>query len=302
MSLVRIAERLESTETILNDRKSFPELALTSMPRLNDVLWGLKRKQITLVSARTSIGKSSFVLQMAWDLAKQGKKVMFLSLEMDLESLLERIFCNEHEIDNFKLMSGQFSKYNHQWKLFKESLVNIPFIASDICGKNWREVDDILTDMSPKPDVVFIDHINHIKSPQGKDKEMIDDYLINFQSMAIKHNIAVVIVAQINRTALDAKDPEPQLHQLKGTGSLEEICSTAILLHWQYKYDQTKDKNLYTAIVAKNRSGRTGFVKLKFQPEFYKFSNLEEATKPTVKPVVQPLHEFKHDQAHDEED
>jgi replicative DNA helicase len=193
------------------------------------------------------------------------------------------LFCNEHKIDNYRLISGKFKEYEYYWNRFKEDLKDKIFVLSDICGKTWKEVDEILRNLIEKPDVIFIDHINHIKTQGGKEKESIDEYLINMQALAIEHNVSIVIVAQINRTALDAKNPIPELHQLKGSGCLEEICGVAILLHWEWKYDNNKPREVYKVIVAKNRNGRTGFVEMRFEPEYYKFSKYEKPKEPQVK-------------------
>ncbi len=70
----------------MESRGKKPEFSITSIPSLNEKIWGIKRREMTIVGARTSQGKSLFMNQLAWDLADQGHKVLYLSLEMDVSS------------------------------------------------------------------------------------------------------------------------------------------------------------------------------------------------------------------------
>ena len=67
----------------LNKRKQTPELQITLLPQLNELVWGIRKRKLTVIGARTSQGKSSFAVQICYDLAMQNKKVVFFSLEME---------------------------------------------------------------------------------------------------------------------------------------------------------------------------------------------------------------------------
>jgi len=80
------------------------------LPLLNKKLWGIHKQKLTVIAGRTSQGKSIAAINIAWDLATQGKKVYFISLEMSVHQILERIFCIEHNIDNFELLTGKLKR------------------------------------------------------------------------------------------------------------------------------------------------------------------------------------------------
>ena len=87
----------------IKKRTGIPEMQITSMPTLNEKIWGLHRKEFIVLGGRTSQGKSNLALQIASDVAKQGLQVYFLSLEMSEQSIIERLFCNLAMINNYDL-------------------------------------------------------------------------------------------------------------------------------------------------------------------------------------------------------
>lgn len=270
-----VGEYLPLLQETLKKRGLVPEMPIRSLPDLNHKLWGIKRKKVTLIAARPSIGKSALSMQIAYDLALGGKRVLVLSLEMTVEDMLERLFCYEYKINNQELMRGHYNKYAEKFELFSKEIKKLKLAFSDCIGKNWQEVDQILQTLDPKPDVVFIDHINAIKVA-GNAKAAIDDYITNIVSIAKHQNIAMVLCCQINRDNQKDDDKTPQLHELKGSGNLEEAADIVMLLHWPHKYakdGQPSSINKYVVIVGKNRNGPTGYVDLKFEPEYYRFSN-----------------------------
>jgi replicative DNA helicase len=273
LTLKPVSEYLPQLKEILQGRGQKPEMPITSLPDLNNKLWGIKRKKMTLIAARPSVGKSAFALQLAYDLALGLKRVLFLSLEMTVEDMLERLFCYEHKIDNQDLMRGKYSQYADKFDQFCREIGKLKFVFSDCIGKSWQEVDEILKTLDPRPDVIVIDHINAIRVT-GNAKTAIDDYITNMVEIAKHQNVAVILCCQINRDNQKDDDKTPQLHELKGSGNLEEAADIVLLLHWPHKYAKEGNdinKNHYMVIVGKNRNGPTGFINLHFTPEHYTF-------------------------------
>ena len=287
LKIKTLQEYLAQTETILFARGKQPELNINSLSVLNRKIWGLKRREMVIIGARTSQGKSAFALQLAWDMAKNKKKTLFLSLEMGVHAILERIFCFEYEINNIELLHGKYKEsiiYQANWKSFIEKISALPIQIIDCLGKNWEEVDSLINELKDKPDLLFIDHINQTIS-NSDSKKTIDDYLIKIHGLGIHHNFCTVICAQVNRSSFDKdnKSREPELHHLKGSGNIEEIADVVMLLHWPYKYNPIKPVDDYKIIVAKNRNGRTGHINVKFNPAIYKFSDAVDEDKPDNK-------------------
>lgn len=278
LTLKTLGEYLLETEQMLNNRGENPELSVTSIPSLNSKIWGFRKKEVTIIGARTSNGKSAFVNQLAWDFAKQGKKVLFLSIEMPVDRVIERLFCYVYRIDNYELLTGKFSKtpeYQKRWAQFSMKISQMKIIFCDYIGKTWQQVDETIEKLHSKPDVIFIDHIHHIKSNNGRmtEKQNIDDYLEHIRELVIRGNFVGILNAQINRVSQEDKEGEPQLHHLKATGKLEEIADNALLLWWPHHGNKSKPKNLFKINIAKNRYGATSILDLDFKPQFYAFSD-----------------------------
>lgn len=258
---------------ICKARGNDPDLPLATMPILSKKLWGLQKGRLTVIGARTSQGKSSFVGQVAYDLASQGKEVLFLSLEMSKEEMVERLFCNLMQVDNIDFRAN-FNKYEESFGAFTKKIYNIPLGFSDCIGRNWDEIDDMLTEMPIKPQVVILDYINAISGKKRTKKESIDDYILHFREMAVKHSYAGVLCAQINRDSDKSSDKTPKMWQLKETGCLEECADVVMLLYWPGKEEEHQDSYVYEIHIAKNRMGRTGATKLKWYPQYCKFTDL----------------------------
>ena len=160
---------------------------------------------------------------------------------------------------------------------FKQALLKKKFLISDCIGRGWKEIENLI-EMWHKnntvPDMVVLDYIQNVKGI-GNDKQVYDEYIQKFREMAIRYDFAAVICSQVNRTSPESDDKCPQLHQLKGTGRLEEAADVVFLLHWPYFYNRNQDKiNHFELYVAKNKLGQTGRLNIIYHPEYFKFSEI----------------------------
>ncbi len=289
-----VAKNLDKTFEMLKGRGSRPDIPLLSLPHLNSKIWGLHKKKLTVVAARTSNGKSALAIQIAMDTAAQGIPTLFFSLEMYEEDVIERAFCQSMKIDNMELLTGNFHKYQAEWEAFKEKLKKMPLVVTDGIGRNWQEVYDYLEQLPKKPKVIIIDHVQEAKdASQPNQRAVIEEYLRKLREMAIRHDFAAIVLSQVNRSAQEADHKEPKLHHLKGTGYLEEGADVIMLLHWPYYYSKKRGENdRFIINVAKNRNGRTGYVEVSYTPQHYLFADYvpkpKDETKAPVKDYTEP--------------
>jgi len=229
------------------------------------------------------MGKSALALQMAIDLSLQNKRVLFLSLEMTVESMVERLFCNQYDVDNFDVLQGKL-KINKdiaaKWIAFKDRLKDIPLILTCGIGMNFQEVTDVIEHLEEKPDVIFVDYVQAIRVNRSE-REVLNEYIRHFRGLCVFNKIAGVLCSQSNRQTFDDDNKRPTLANLKGTGFLEEHADCVILLHWPHFYDNSKNQNEYIVDIAKQRNGRTGECILHYRPEYYKFYDVDLKTNET---------------------
>lgn len=277
LKVQKISNYLGGLHKDLLSRTDSPKYPITSLPYFNRKIWGMKSGALTVIAGRTSTGKSSCGLQFAYDLADGGFPTLFLSLEMNIMSLAERLFCNSMKVDNYSLLTGQFKnnlETRAKWETFTKVMKNFPLLITCEVGKTFREVNQLVEALNPPPKAVFIDYIGAIAVHGSQTREIMNEYIRKFRELAIKKDFIGVVCSQINRTGAVVGE-EPQLHQLKETGTLEEHSDFVLLIHNPYVQTHNEDDiNKATFIIAKNRNGRTGRQKVKFIPEHYRFEEL----------------------------
>lgn len=269
------SEWFEDMDKMFAKRGLAPELPIKSMSTLNTFLWGLHKQEMTVIGARTGNCKSVMAIQLAWDMAKQGRSVYFMSLEMTAPRILERIFSNEYRIDNTELMRGAARLdpiVVRKYAEFKDQISKYRLVISDMIGRTTADIEDIDKAFATYPDVFVIDHLNEISAGQNK-FEAIDKYLTTIRAMAIRRDCALVVCCQVNRSSRTDEDKMPQLHQLKGSGSIEEKADSCVLINYQRMYDQDASKNDIDIFISKNRNGPTGYGKLYIHPEYSRISD-----------------------------
>jgi replicative DNA helicase len=267
-------------------RKDRPEIEILSLNHLNDELWGLHKQELMVIGARTSQGKTSFALQVAWDVASQNIPVNFFSLEMTKEALVERLFCQQMSVDNCSLRKGGASRPDiiEKARQFKDTIAKIPLLITNGIGKSITELYYLIERLGPKPAVIIIDYVQAIAKLKGETYEVMNEYIRRFRELSIKHNLCGILLSQINRGAMATESKEPALWLLKSTGVLEEHADTALLLHWDYFYSNNSDDfNRYDIIIAKQKNGVTGKSRCLFYPQFYRFEDISYAAIDEIK-------------------
>lgn len=261
--LLKITRRLEN-------QTGKPELQ-TNIRVIDEYCQGLHKGQIFTVGARPGGGKTSLMLQIALGLAKNGIKTTIISLEMTAEQVWERLFSLEMEIDifNTQKLAGEMipprvfeglAEFAKAVETYKKYLHVI-----DDFGYTTTEMHKLFTEIyETKPQVVLIDHLQHIRCDNRKTLEAIDDYLLLVKEFAKKNEICFVILSQVNR----AGGEKPTLAHLKSSGKIEEISDTVMLID----DDKNKtDQNNCKFIIAKQRYGPVGTHDLYFCGAFTKF-------------------------------
>ena len=261
-----LGETVERVIANIGTRGTEPELK-TGLEALDKGTLGLHRSQLTVLAARPGQGKSSGACQAAFNLACAGKKVAFVSLEMTRESLVEKMFCLENRVNSRKLDTNRLTPEEHyKLQTFAKLAKDLPIkIVDDYCFTE-NELFTLVEHLEMHPDVLIIDHIQHIRTEQAKfERETLNNYIRYLKEIAMRFQIAVLCLSQINRQG----DDKPTLANLKSTGALEEMADSVIILH------QKKDKAVFNDSnesliecvmdVAKNRRGPVGYFDVLFE-------------------------------------
>ena len=260
------------------------ELSIDFLPNMDNKIWGLRKKQMVVVAGRVSMAKSCLLLQMAHAFAKQGKTVLFFTLEMTIQECVLRLFNAHCYVDNWANLAGispeDHKKYELRVADFQKHLEELNLVFIEGYGKTHEEIFKTIDTIAKGKtvDAVFIDYIQMIRVGNKTDKQAIDEYIKHLRVDAIAKNYCVVLGCQINRASFDgSKVNPPELHMMKSSGTIEEVMDVCFLLHWEYFYSRDKTTfNDYQIRVGKNRMGRTGIWDCHYEPKYSRIGEKHE--------------------------
>ena len=254
----------------------------TGLHDLDHTINGLNKTDLLLIAARPGMGKTSMALNIALSVAKHyPKTVAFFNLEMSREQMAMRLLANESFVDLQKLVTGHLTE--EDWG--KLSLASSALSQTDI------RIDDnptiTVAEMNAKCrrlenlGLVLIDYLQLMTSAApGKSGEnrvnVVSEISRALKIMAKELNVPVICMSQLSRANESRTDKRPMLSDLRESGAIEQDADCVMFLYRDDYYNKdTEDKNIAECIVAKNRHGETGTVKLQWLPQFTTFSDLE---------------------------
>jgi len=235
----------------------------TGIPDVDAVLGCFERKEVTIIAARPSMGKTSFVLHIIRHNAIVKKiPVLFFSLEMGKEQIVGRIIFSHARASYGSALLGskrELLKVSAEIGLVAESNIFIDDHAGQTVHVMSNKAEYYVKNCGVK--ALFVDHIGFIKNHRsGRSRhEEISEISKGFVHLSKKLDVPVVVVSQLSREVERRKPPVPMLSDLRESGSLEEDARKVILLYREdyYKRD-TEKKGQVDIIVAKNHNGKTG--------------------------------------------
>lgn len=246
---------------------------------------GFHRSDFIVVGARPAMGKTSFALNVARNIAK-NKKVLFFSLEMSKEQLAQRIISTEARIISEKLRTGEIT--DADWEklgLALQNLVDCELYFDDTANINVNEMKARALRMKDV-DCIVIDYLQLMSGTKRTENRVaeVSEITRSLKMMAKDLNIPVVTCSQLSRgVAKNANgDHRPQMTDLRESGTIEQDADIVLMLHREDYYNNNPDEekdpnsvNIAEIIVGKNRHGSTTTVKVAWNPEFTMFSTLE---------------------------
>ena len=277
-TLHKVYDRL--TELSESD-SAIPGLS-TGMHDLDVKINGLNDSDLLLLAARPAMGKTAFALNLCLNVAKKyAKTVAMFSLEMSREQLAMRLLSIESFVDGQKMATG---------KLTEEEWTKLGMASSALSQTDIR-VDDnpasTVAEMNAKLrrldnlGLVIIDYLQLMNgSGYGKGGDsrvnVVSDISRSLKIMAKELNVPVVCLSQLSRGPEGRTDKRPMLSDLRESGAIEQDADEVLFLYRdEYYNENTEDKGIAECIVAKNRHGEVGTVKLQWIPQYQTFTDRE---------------------------
>ncbi len=264
----------------LCDHKESSQTTSTGFSALDSVLVGMGKSDLVLVGARPGMGKTSFSMNIATNVATMTKKaVCIFSLEMSAEQLVTRMLSSEALIDSNRLRAGTLNSEDWQ-KLAQASstLAGCDILIDDTSNITVTGMKAKLRRVKNEIGLVVIDYLQLMQSDKRTDNRVqeVADISRSLKIMAKELNVPIICCAQLSRNPEARTSKKPMLSDLRDSGAIEQDADIVLFLYNPNYYEEEKNHEASTieVIVAKNRHGATDTVKMGWIPAYTKFRTI----------------------------
>lgn len=252
---------------------------------LDNMTAGLQRSDLVVVAARPAMGKTTLVTNLAYNVAtKENQSVLFFSLEMSKEQLVDRMLADAAGVDAWNIRTGNlndedFEKISHAMGEMAEA----PVYIDDTPGLTVLEMRTKARRQSHTQPLglIIVDYLQLMqgsgRTGDGNRVQEVSEISRGLKLIARELNVPVVALSQLSRS-VESRSPQiPQLSDLRESGSIEQDADiVAFIYREQYYNPDTDRQNITDLILAKHRNGPVGRVELYFHPERLRFMSLDK--------------------------
>lgn len=250
---------------------------------LDEITCGFKKQEMIVLAGRPSMGKSSLMMNIAENVAAKHGTVGIFSLEMSNEAMATRNISMDSMVDSYRIMARKIS-HAEFIKASQKVLdkINIADKIRLIDRGSLTPAEIFIHAKQLKiehPDLCLlaVDYLQIIGCTNNRfnDTEKITYFSNSLKRLAKEIDLPVLVLSQLTRACEDRQDRRPILSDLRGTGAIEQDADVVIFIYRDDHYTPGLNPGMSEIIIAKQRNGRTGTIKLGFMKEFTKFTNLD---------------------------
>lgn len=248
---------------------------------LDNMTSGLQASDLIIVAGRPSMGKTSFAMNMAENVAIQSKMpVAVFSMEMPGDSLAMRMMSSLGRIDQHKVRTGQLA--DEEWPRMQSAinlLAEANLFIDDTPALNPMEVrarSRRLMREHGQLGLIVLDYLQLMQSPSSSESRVaeISDISRSLKALAKELNVPVIALSQLNRNLEQRPNKRPVMSDLRESGSIEQDADVIMFIYRDEVYnEESKDKGLAEIIIGKQRNGPIGTCKLTFLGQYTRFEN-----------------------------
>ena len=249
---------------------------------LDSMTSGFQSGDMILIAARPSMGKTTFALNIAEHAAlREHKSVVIFSLEMSKEQLAYKLLCSEANVDMLKLRTGALE--DSDWENIARAtgpLSKAKVYIDDTAGVTVMEMRSKCRRLKLEYgiDLIVIDYLQLMSGGSGTDngQQEVSEISRSIKALAKEMECPVIALSQLSRAPEQRADHRPMLSDLRESGSIEQDADLVMFLYRDEYYNkETEDKNIGECIIAKQRNGPVGTVKMAWLGQYSKFGNLD---------------------------
>jgi len=283
---------IAATLTRLENLKKI-DSAVSGVPsgfeELDNITAGWQASDLIILAARPAMGKTAFVLSIARNAAvKYNRPVALFSLEMAAQQLAQRLMCSEAELDASKVRTGRLAP--HEWTQLNEGvkeLAKAPIFIDDTPALSIMDLRTKCRKLKSEKgiEMIIIDYLQLMtagNSKGGNREQEIAQISRSLKELAKELSVPVIALSQLSRAVEQRPNKEPQLSDLRESGSIEQDADMVMFLYRPEYYQIMQDENgnstagLGKVIIGKQRNGPVGSVDLNYIGMYAKFTSLSE--------------------------
>ena len=250
---------------------------------LDNMTAGLQRSDLIILAARPAMGKTTLVTNLAYNVATIAKQpVLFFSLEMSKEQLVDRMLADASGVDSWNIRTGNLS--DDDFSKLSEAMgemAEAPIFIDDTPGLSVLEMRTKARRAAHDQPLglIIIDYLQLMQG-SGRDNgnrvQEVSEISRGLKLIARELNVPVIALSQLSRS-VESRSPQiPQLADLRESGSIEQDADIVMFIYREAYYNpDTERENVTDLIIAKHRNGPVGKVELYFHPERLRFMSLD---------------------------
>lgn len=250
---------------------------------LDNMTAGLQRSDLIILAARPAMGKTTLVTNLAYNVASVSKlPVLFFSLEMSKEQLVDRMLADASGVDAWNIRTGNLS--DDDFSKLSEAMgemAETPIFIDDTPGLSVLEMRTKARRAAHEQPLglIIVDYLQLMQGSgrsDGNRVQEVSEISRGLKLIARELNVPVIALSQLSRSVESRSPQVPQLADLRESGSIEQDADIVMFIYREAYYNpETERENITDLIIAKHRNGPTGKVELYFHPERLRFMSLD---------------------------
>lgn len=281
-----LADAFDRIEDLHKNKGSLRGLK-TGFRDLDKKTAGFQKGDLIIIGARPAMGKTTFAQNLTYNIASMNKKgVLFFSMEMAANEIVDRMISDVSGVDNWKMRTGNLS--DEEFQRIGEALGEmdeLPIYIDDTSSMTIMDLRNKARRAMHDKDIgiVIVDYLQLIQGSdryKGNRVQEVTEISRGLKILARELEIPVVALAQLSRSVTGRDDPRPVLSDLRESGSIEQDADLVMFLHRPDYYRQNDDNyeetHITELLVAKHRHGAVGKIELYFHPELLRFMSLDK--------------------------
>ena len=277
-AMVRIDARMKNEHTIGGIETGFRDF--------DTLTGGLHDSELIILAARPSMGKTALALNIGeFSALKSDTTTLFVSLEMSSVELADRMLCSLAKVNGQRLRNGTISNDDRRKLVEKAAeMSQAPLFVDDTPSRTMTEIAAAARRLKRKSNLglVIIDYLQLIEpdNPRDPRQEQVAKIARRLKGLARELRVPVLCLAQLNRQAEVSRDNRPRLSHLRESGAIEQDADVVMFIHREEYYQTNEEDRAKVAgqadlIIAKQRNGPIGEIKLTWMKDFTRFGDSE---------------------------